>query len=501
MVPTSPHRWGWTAWAGAVGGLALGVITLDRAPRASAAPPPAYGAVALPAEVDSITPLATAARSIEACGPTCRGLVYAWTPRMPLSRSGIPSIVEAARSLGVPVVLVSTEELLDYAEGHHEAATEGLALADEMLAAGALAHAPALVVHVHGAAVGAAILGYKRAEAYASLVAARLSGEPGGMLGGPGPGPTTGAPRVAPAALEARPTSVAQVMADREAVGLPGAYFRWVPGTRLVAYESGRSIYLLDLDDGENRIAPGWIDFVPTPDGRYFVTPGPEDEGLTFFDARDVFAAAERNRSMSVESIFTDMRMRDQYPSVGILERDEAHTRYRVLTSWFEGLVYRDYEVRVNATTGAASVRPVGEPIVPCDGYALSTPIMSQDGREVAARDERTGTTKIFAIQDERRCVEVLDFGVPTSKVAWHASGRRVAFATPRRGRGGSGGAGIFVFDRDTGAITAVPGSEGASRLAFPDFVGEAAVVFLVPGAASASASVFRLVEGIEASP
>lgn len=403
---------------------------------------------------------------------------------MPLSRSGIPHIVRAARALDVPVVLVSTEELLDYAEGRHPDSGEGIDFADAMLEAGALTHAPALTVHAGGGVLGTAILGYKNADAYASLVAERLT------LGGSSTG--AAGPQIAYARVAALPAAP-QTRSDFAAVGLPGAYFRWVPGTRLVAYESDRSIYLLDLESGENRVAPGWIDFVPTPDGRYFVTPGPGDEGLTFFDAGDVFDAAERNRSMAVEAIFTDLRMRDQYPSVGILEKSESRTLYRVLTSWFEGLVYRDYEVRVNPTTGASSVRPVGEPIVPCAGHALSTPIMSQTGREVAARDERTGTTKIFEILDGGQCREVLDLGAPTSKVAWHASGQKLAFATPRRGRT-PGEEGIFVFDRASGSVTAVTGSEGASRLAFPDFVGEDGVVFLVPEGASSRTSFFRLV-------
>ncbi len=463
----------------------LGAVGLY-ASRPAAGAPPAYVFVPLPAGVDSLVPLTVAARQIGACGSDCRGIVYAWTPRMPLARSAIPHVVDAARALGVGVTLVSTEELLDYAEGRHPTAVAGVPLADAMLEAGVLAHAPALVVHAADEVVGTAILGYKSTAAYVSLVAERLG--------------TATPPRVQRVSypLTATPPVRDQALSDYDAVGLPGAYFRWVPGTRVVAYESSRSVYLLDLDDGENRIAPGWIDFVPTPDGRYFVTPGPGDEGLAFFDARDVFDAAARNRSMAVEAIFTDARMRDQYPSVGILGRGESTTRYRVLTSWFRGLLYRDYDVSVNPQTGASSVRPIGEPVVPCANHALSTPIMSQDGREVAARDERTGTTKIFAIHDEGGCTEVLDFGMPTSKVAWHATGQRLAFSTPRRGRGGAAGAGIFLFDRASTEITAVPGSEGASRLAFPDFVGDDAVVFLVPGQAEASPSFFRLVEGME---
>jgi hypothetical protein len=239
------------------------------------------------------------------------------------------------------------------------------------------------------------------------------------------------------------------------------------------------------------------VDFVPTPDGRYFVTPGPDDDGLEFYDGREVLAAVELGRGAQVEPIFNDLRMRDQYPSVGILERDGARTRYRILTSWFQGLLYRDYDITVNESTGTSSVRPIGEPIVPCRGARLSTPIMSQDGREVAARDETTGTTKIFAFLDDGTCREAADLRAATSKVAWRADGQKLAFATPRRGTA-RGEQGIFVFDRRTGTTLRVPASEGASVLAFPDFIGDESVVFLVPATDGRSPSFFRVVDGIE---
>jgi len=402
---------------------------------------------------------------------------------MPLSRRGIPNVVRAAEDLGVPVTLVAHEELQAYAEAEMPGED---ALIDGLLDAGVLAHAPALSVLRGGEVLGTAILGYKSADAYASLVTARLAGRDRGYPGSP-----------TPYARIAEATLARQAPADYQAVGLPGAYFRWVPNTRLIAYESDDRIYLLDLADRQSRVAPGFVDFVPTPDGRYFVTPGPADEGLEFFDAREVLEAAARGRGYEVEPIFNDLRMRDQYPSIGILERDGTRTRYRVLTSWFQGLLYRDYDVTVNALTGASSVRPVGEPVVPCRGARLSTPIMSQDGREVAVRDESTGTTKIFGMLDDGTCREVVDLGAVTSKVAWHASGRKLAFATPRRGRAG-GEQGIFIYDRQTRTTVRVPGSEGASQLAFPDFIGGESVVFMIPPTPQQRMSFFRVVDGIE---
>ena len=132
---------------------------------------------------------------------------------------------------------------------------------------------------------------------------------------------------------------------------------------------------------------------------------------------------------------------------------------------------------------------------------SLSTPIMSQDGTEVAARDESTGTTKIFRILTAGRCSEVLDFGVQTGKVAWHRSGRLLAFARPRirrrQGDADESSRGIFLFDRDQRRLTRLSDSEGASRLAFPDFIGDDSVVFLIPGQSRGEASVFRVVDGI----
>lgn len=449
-----------------------------------AEPPPAYELVPMPAGLDSLTPLADLAQEAGGCARQCSSVVYVWSPRMPLSRMGIPHVVEAAARLGVRLTLVGSEELYEYADGVASGRVDRLPLAESMLGAGVLAHAPAITVLDGTRVVGPAILGYKASAAYEALVARRLKGGAAGVVAG--------------AELAAGPPPPeARVRADFEAVGVPGAYFRWVPGKRAVAYESGQRIYLLDLTDGTNLVAPGFVDFVPTPDGRYFVTPGPGPGGLTFYSADEVFEAARALRSGVVEPIFVDLRMRDQYPSVGILESGSARTVYRVMTSWFEGLVYRDYEVRVDPDTGTSSVQPVGRPTVPCVGYALSTPIMSQTGREVAARDEASGTTKIFQMLEDGTCKEVVDLGVPTSKVAWHPSGRRVAFATPRR-RGSPGDEGIFVYDRDDDRVMRVPESEGASRLAFPEWVGDASVIFLVPGRSRSDVSYFRIVDGVD---
>ena len=114
-------------------------------------------------------------------------------------------------------------------------------------------------------------------------------------------------------------------------------------------------------------------------------------------------------------------------------------------------------------------------------------------------------TTKIYRIDEEGECREVADTGLPTGKVAWSPDGARIAFAIPRgairdgRGTRGSGDdnpdlAGIFVFDRAARDLRRVPGSEDASRLAFPEFVGADSLVYLLSPQETGQRSVFRLV-------
>ena len=481
-------------------------------PPRAAGPPLAYAVAALPADLDSLTTLEDAARRFEECSDACSEIVYFWTRRMPLSRAGIAEISEAARKLGMRLTLVGTEEMHAYADADPALGAGAIPIADAMLGAGALAHAPAVVVHDDGQVVGHAILGYKTAETYEEMIGRRLTGATGRRRSHflPTRSTTFASAPTSPAALAAATFPAAtfrvaseggSLLVEYEAVGRPSDYFRWVPGRQALAYESRGRIYLLDLVDGRSRLASGYVDFVPTPDGRYFVTPSPNRGGLRFFVADEVFEAARADRPASAEPFFADPQMRDQYPSVGILEQDESRTVYRVLTSWFAGIVYRDYEIQVDPRTGVPRVRAIGEPVTPCRDMDLSTPIMSQDGLEFAARDEATGTTKIFRILGAGRCNEVLDLGIQTRKVAWHRTGRLLAFARPRLRRRDGGidesTWGIFVFDRDQRRLTRLSDSEDAAPLAFPDFIGDDSVVFLVPGRSRREASVFRVVDGI----
>ncbi|MGH7476581.1 MAG: hypothetical protein ACRELD_09855 [Longimicrobiales bacterium] len=384
-----------------------------------------------------------------------------------------------------------------------------------MIFAGATTHYPAVLVHQDGRLVGSAILGYKTAETYRGMIEARLrataqttlasarhapaaestdrSGSAADSISGFGPAPGVG-----------------YWWKDFPVERRPGAYFRRLPGRSAIAFASQRSVYLLDFQDGRTMLAPGHVDLVPSPDGRLLVTPGPERSGLRFLDARAVFAAARRGAGSTVQPVFVDPDLPDQYPSVGIRSTTNAAEAgvavYRVLTSWYDRAIFRDYSVQNARDAASLAVRPSGPPVPACPGYNLSLPIISPDGSELAARDEFSATTKLFRLNDDGGCDEILDLGIQTGKIAFSPDARRVAFAIPlgvvRDGRGvlwvgrrlEKELEGIFVLERDGLGITRIRGSEDAKRLAFPEFIGRDSIMFLMANADAGEESRFRLV-------
>ncbi|MGH7506883.1 MAG: hypothetical protein ACRELX_14595, partial [Longimicrobiales bacterium] len=379
------------------------------------------------------------------------------------------------------------------------ASAENENLRRALVAAGATIHFPTIAIVRGETVIGNVIAGYKRAEGYMALLEPRLrSIEAGRARTVSGQEKPTGSPLAPRLSFDVggahgeatERSSEAEVVWTYPVRPAPGAFFRWVPGTRFISFDQRRKVWLVNVETDERVSGPGWIDFVPTPDGRLFVTPGNGHDGLEFYVASDVFRFGK-----SSEPVFVDNDMTDQYPSVGILEesQDGMRTRYRILISWFEGLAFRDYEVEWRGYRDA-SIRPVSPKREACSGMGLSTPIMSKDSREIAARDEATGTTKLFRLEDDASCTELFDFGRPTSKVGFSADGMLIAYSSPdpiHEGR--TVRSTTYVLDRESMRTTAVPFSRSAG-LVIPEFVGADSLLIAVKEEPGDHAVEFRLI-------
>jgi hypothetical protein len=172
----------------------------------------------------------------------------------------------------------------------------------------------------------------------------------------------------------------------------------------------------------EQVVLPGTIDPVPTPDDRYLTTPGP----LKFFPMSELRSGGS-NRA-SVQPVYTDNALQGVYQSIGQMTGDGGEPRYRAITERPVGaqgstMVMRDYQA-----TGD-SIAPVQSAPVPlCPGKSLKLPMMSKNGRELAALDLATGTTKLFAVSDDGSCSQLLDLGIATGKVDFNFDGSRIVF-------------------------------------------------------------------------
>ncbi len=223
---------------------------------------------ALPPEVETLTPLSDLSREVRSCeavgyvdrsttlddpmGRACSGVIFVWSPLMPLSRRGIQEIHSATEDLGISLTVVEATSIYE----HTEAVAGGAGgpptdpLVESLIARGATTHFPAVIPHREGRLLGGAILGFKTAETYRRMIEGRMGDRTMKEV----------ADEPSPDMTLARSGDVGQAITDFPVDGRPGVYFRWVPGTRVIAYEMGGRIYLLDLRTRASSLAPGFVD-------------------------------------------------------------------------------------------------------------------------------------------------------------------------------------------------------------------------------------------------
>jgi len=395
----------------------------------------------------------------------CLALAIAWTSGMPLSMDAIREVEVAGESMGLPVVAFPYESLR---LGNHKG--RAAAVADMFLTAGAGDHAPSVVLIEGLYPVGTAVLGHKRAQSYRAILGPRIGKEAWTLR------PTS-------QSSEAEP-HVSELVWSMQLERMPGFFFRWVPGTRSFAFDQADTVFLHDIDSGSSFVAPGRIDFVSSPDGALFVTP--ESDGLAFYSTVEVFQAARRGTGRNLSEVLLDRDMDDQYPSVGMLREEADTTEYRVLVSWFEGLAVRDYRA-VFRSEGDVHIEPISPKVDPCPALELSIPILSRDGRLIAARDEHSGTTKIYDGSGDT-CTEIIDLGRSTSKVAFSPSGDRIAYSAIDRGARRRSRA--YLLDLSSGEEHEVPHTESL-LLMIPEFTAENYLLVMVADQVSRE---FRLI-------
>ena len=221
-----------------------------------------------------------------------------------------------------------------------------------------------------------------------------------------------------------------------------GWFFRPFPDSHLGSYAGsqvhnvsspsstdGNDNVLVNMDTGRESGIPGRYDPVPTPDELYMTTP--LDKGLGFYTMSSVLDGRPREipiqqKNGTREAV--DTKMTGVYQSVGLVSSDIGSTRYRMTTdmTWHQpgphgeeaarGFSIQDYVIERDSD--GEVVKPVLDKPVPlCPKRDLALPMLSKDGKYLAAVDLSTHTTKIFEIDLNGKCEQKADLGMFTSKV------------------------------------------------------------------------------------
>jgi hypothetical protein len=271
-------------------------------------------------------------------------------------------------------------------------------------------------------------------------------------------------------------TTILKMDAERT----PNYFFRPFPNTNHVSYASASRNFILDLEKGAEVEIPGPYDPVPTPDQMIMTTP--PDGGLTFFSIDDLQKGKQ-------EPLLVDDTLKGVYQSIGTVDSAEGEKTFRVITDQ-DGLSFRDYRIKEGSAPGEKpTVTPLGSaPTVLCKGMRLSLPMLSKDGKHIAALDVDAGVTKIFDIDPSTgTCKESFSLGIPTGKVDFNFNGDEITFHVLNNNSEGDSYfkvpsdslvANVFVYKRSTGEITRLTNNTGSNSV-YPAFRRDGKVVYM----------------------
>lgn len=411
-----------------------------------------------------------------------RGMLYVWSPRMPLSLKGLAEARAAAQSLGVPFMAVVAEanagELLDLAKNSTlvTAADQRRMESLEIVYRNGTIHYPTALFYRDGRMIDGVYPGYKNRETFAKFGAMKFAEAPdarfsSALLRTADHDTSSAAPSFW-VDHKSKATNISAVNTPRRI----GFFFKPITGTSLVSYNAKGIDYFFDIKSSKEIVVPGHIDPVPTPDGRFLTLPG-----LHFHPVPDLVAGNQ-------DALFTDPALPDEYQTASILSETKTNIRYRVVTGWNAGARFRDYDVALNTKGVPTGVTSVGQPFVPCTDRLLTLPINAKSGKEFGAFDARAKTNIVLEVVDATHCALKLDLGFASGKISFSYDGAFIALATSRINTDTEGELirpsdsfykDALVLERKTGRIVNLTANAPIQGLTFPEFQKDGTVMLL----------------------
>ncbi len=210
---------------------------------------------------------------------------------------------------------------------------------------------------------------------------------------------------------------------------------------REVSVIMNNSNWTIDMKDPSKVVQiPGPYDGVPSPDGRFLAMPA-NGGGLVFYDRNNMNRENPKELLNDVEN--GSNMLEGVYHSIGMLNKSaNGNATYRLITDQLTSsgkrqmshLYYKDYNTTttpegINFAQNEHPSKPLCSNML--DRY-FKLPMISKDGRQLAAYDVESGTTKIFSIDQNNGnsvCNLTRDLGFAAGKVEFSPDGKKITFA------------------------------------------------------------------------
>lgn len=422
-------------------------------------------------DADSLANALTDARLDSIVRTNKRGMVYVWSPRMPLSIIGLEQARQAAAQLKVAftaIVAETNDEELRTISVSREFTTRMESL--ELVYRNANIHYPSALFYDEGRIVDGAFPGYKNVATYVMFAERQFASNHDAMVSKT-PDASVSAPKFW-VDKKAKVTPISSVKTIRRI----GFFFKPITGTDYVSYNSGSKDFFFNMKTGEEVPVPGHVDPVPTPDGRFLTLPG-----LMFFRVPALLSGDQT-------PMHVDRTLPDEYQTASVLSATPTNVRYRVVTGWNAGARFRDYDVAMDKKGTPVGITSLDEAFAPCKDRLLTLPINAKSGTEFGAFDAAAKTNLILEVVDPTHCTVKLDLGFASGKISFSYDGQSIAFATSRINTDTTGDLirpselmfkDALVLVRKTGRIISLSQNEPINGQTFPEFLKDGTVMLL----------------------
>lgn len=382
------------------------------------------------------------------------GLIYVWSPRMPLSVQGLEEARRAAADAGIAFV-----EARDPHAG--PAADSQLILnSNRLLELGVSNHFPTIAFFKDGKVLPTLVPGYESREQLGNLMDTILSNHSVEMVN-----------KGAAKNVEVSQLALTEIRAYSNP-RVPEYFYKVRSNGLMISYSSDGTNYLFDLANNSEITLPGVYDpvFNLGTDTMLF----PMGRGYNFHSLK-------KWRAGDLQPLLVDETLLGVYQSAGLLKAEEGKIVFRVISEQLGNHLTRDYSY----SPSEDAITPLGDSAKTlCSNFSIKLPIISKNGLEVGGVDLIAKKTSVWKIISDGTCEKVEELSLITGKLNFSYDSRFVTYhiyatdhADYETRPDSNHQANVYVYDRQTKKTYQITNNIGLNSM-YPDFTQAGELVF-----------------------